>query len=145
MTSTRTRSDALVVMQRMFDEGFSTGDGAVVDELCSPELVEHQFGIAGAGVEAIQHVKDAMRDVHGAMPDIRFTIEDAVESGDTIWVRVRARGTATGPFFGAPSDRPVDFTVIDVARIVDRRIVEHWGVPDRFAVLAQTGVLERLG
>jgi predicted ester cyclase len=27
---------------------------------------------------------------------------------------------------------------------VDGRIVEHWGVPDRFAALAQTGVLDRL-
>jgi predicted ester cyclase len=138
------RSAAYVVLQRMFDEGFATGDGAVVDELCSPELVEHQFGTAGVGPVAIQHVKDAMRDVHGAYPDIRFTIEDAAEAGDTIWVRARGQGTATGPFFGPPSGRRVDFTVIDVARVVDGRIVEHWGVPDRFAVLAQTGVLDRL-
>ena len=138
------RTSAFVVMQRMFDEGFATGDGAVVDELCSPDLVEHQFGLSGAGADAIQHVKDAMRDVHGAFPDIAFTIEDAVESGDTIWVRVRGRGTATGPFFGPPSGRPVDFTVVDIARVVQGRIVEHWGVPDRFAVLAQTGVLGRL-
>jgi predicted ester cyclase len=34
--------------------------------------------------------------------------------------------------------------VVDIARIVDGRIVEHWGVPDRFALLAQTGVLGRL-
>ena len=34
--------------------------------------------------------------------------------------------------------------VIDVCRVVDGRIVEHWGVPDRFAALAQTGVLDRL-
>jgi predicted ester cyclase len=35
--------------------------------------------------------------------------------------------------------------VLDVARVVDGRIVEHWGVPDRFAMLAQTGVLDLLG
>jgi predicted ester cyclase len=34
--------------------------------------------------------------------------------------------------------------VVDIARIVDGRIVEHWGVPDRFALLAQTGILNRL-
>ncbi len=93
----------------------------------------------------MQHVRDAMRDLHGIVPDISFTIEDFVEAGDTIWVRVRAQGTATGPFFGPPSHRPIDFTVFDVARIVDGRIVEHWGVPDRFAMLAQTGILDRLG
>ena len=31
----------------MFDEGFATGNDAIVDELCSPDLVEHQFGLAG--------------------------------------------------------------------------------------------------
>lgn len=106
--------------------------------------MEHQFGLAGGGAEAIAHAKAAIRDVHRAVPGISFTIEDAVESGDVIWVRVRARGTATGPFFGPPSGRPVGFTVIDVARVAGGRITEHWGVPDRFAMLAQTGVLDRL-
>jgi predicted ester cyclase len=138
-------SDAMTVMRRIFDEGFATGEAAAVDELCSADLVEHQFGLAGVGAEAIEHVKQAIRDVHRAVPDIAFTIEDSVERGDTIWVRVRARGTATGPFFGPPSGRPVDITVVDIARVVDGRIVEHWGVPDRFALLAQTGVLGRLG
>jgi predicted ester cyclase len=145
MTVTSTSSDAYTVMRRMFDEGFATGSSDVVDQLCSSELIEHQFGLAGlSSADALQHVKDAIRDVHRAVPDIRFSIEDSVEDGDTIWVRVHAQGTATGPFFGPPSGRPVDFTVIDVARIVDGRIVEHWGVPDRFAMLAQTGVLDRL-
>jgi predicted ester cyclase len=138
-------SPARRVLERMFDEGFSTGDDSVVDELCSPDLVEHQFGLAGTGPEAIAHVKAAIRDVHRAAPDLRFDIEDCVEQGDTVWVRVRARGTADGPFFGPPSHRPLDFTVVDVARVVDGRITEHWGVPDRFAMLAQTGVLDRLG
>ena len=145
MSSTSSdRSPAFLVMQRIFDEGFATGDTAVVDEVCSPDLVEHQFGIAGVGADAVQHVKAAIQDVHRAFPDITFTIEDAAESGDTIWVRVRARGIASGPYFGPPSGNPVDFSVIDIARVVDGRIVEHWGVPDRFAALAQTGVLERL-
>jgi predicted ester cyclase len=131
-------------MRRIFEEGFAVGGASVVDELCSPDLVEHQFGLAGTGAQACEHVKAAIRDVHRAFPGLSFTIEDSVEQGDTIWVRVRARGTASGPFFGPPGNRPIDITVFDVARIVDGRIVEHWGVPDRFALLAQTGVLDRL-
>src|ERR1044072_2417181 len=125
-TTTQSRSAAFDAMRRMFDEGFATGDTAVVDEVCSPDLVEHQFGTAGVGSEAIQHVKAAIRDVHGAFPDVRFTIEDSAESGDTIWVRVHVQGIASGPYFGPPSGRPVDFAVIAVARVVDGRIVEHW-------------------
>src|ERR1700730_12096753 len=143
-TTSQTRSTAYAVMQRIFDEGFATGDGAVADDLCSPDYLDHQFGMAGRGADAIAHVKDAMRDVHRAFPDIKFTIEDAAESGAPSWEGGRGQGTPTGPYFGPPSGRPVDFTVIDVCRVVDGRIVEHWGVPDRFAVLAQTGVLDRL-
>jgi predicted ester cyclase len=142
--STSANPTAYEVLRRMFDEGFATGNETIADELCSPDLVEHQFGLQGQGAEAVANVRAAIRDVNGAFPDIRFTIEDFVEDGDKIWVRARGRGTATGPFFGPPSGRPVDLTVIDVARVVDGRIVEHWGVPDRFAVLAQTGVLDRL-
>ena len=39
----------LEVLRRIFDEGFATGNDAVVDELCSPDLVEHQFGLSGSG------------------------------------------------------------------------------------------------
>jgi predicted ester cyclase len=144
-TTTPTRSAAYRVMKRIFAEGFATGGTAVVDEVCSPDLIEHQFGMAGSEREAIEHVKQAIQEVHTAIPDLSFTIEDAVEDGDTIWVRVTVRGTATGPFFGPASGRSVEITVLDVARVADGRIVEHWGVPDRFALLAQTGVLSRLG
>jgi hypothetical protein len=34
-------------------------------------------------------------------------------------------------------------TVIDVCRFEDGRIVEHWGVPDRFHQMAQLGLLPR--
>lgn len=135
---------AVTLLRRVFDEGFSTGRPEIVDEVCSPDLVEHQFGLAGVGAAACAHVKAAIADVHRALPDVTFVIEDSAMTGDCLWVRVTGRGWATGPFFGAPSGRPVEFTVIDVARIADGRIVEHWGVPDRFALLAQTGVLDRI-
>ncbi len=143
-TSSAEPSAAYRALQRIFDEGFATGNDAIADEVCTPDLVDHQFGTAGRGAEAIAHVKAAIRDVHAAVPDITFSIEDWVQDGDVIWVRVRGRGTATGPYFGPPSGRPVDFTVIDVCRVTGGRIAEHWGVPDRFAMMAQTGVLDRL-
>lgn len=136
--------DEVVIVKRVLDEGFATGNGEVIDEVCSPDMIEHQFGLAGGGAEAIEHLKAAIRDVHGICPDVRYTIEDHAINDDIVWVRVRGVGTATGPFFGPPSGRRLDFTVIDVCRIADGRIVEHWGVPDRFAMLAQAGVLDRL-
>jgi predicted ester cyclase len=139
-----TQSEAFVVLERILQEGFATGRTEIVDEVCSPELIEHQFGLAGDGAAAIAHVKAAIQDVYALMPDIAYTVEDSVTRGDTVWVRGRARGTATGAFFGPPSGAPIDIPLFEVARVVDGLMVEHWGCPDRFALLAQTGALARL-
>jgi predicted ester cyclase len=132
------------LLTRTLDEGFAEGRLEVADEVCSPDLIEHQFGIASRGAEAIEGLKRCMSDVHGMAPDIQYTLEDWTVDDDIVWVRAGGRGTQSGPFFGPPTGRPFELTVIDVARIRDGRIVEHWGVPDRFALLAQTGRLERL-
>lgn len=132
------------LIRRIFEEGFAAGDASVVDQVCSRDLAEHQFGLAGTGAQARENLKAAIRDVREAVPDMSFTIEDCAGHGDTIWVRVRGRGTATGPLFGPPSNKPVDITVFDQARVAGGLIAEHWGVPDRFALLAQTGLLGRL-
>lgn len=131
--------DGTRVLERMLHEGFATGNTDIVDELCAPDLIEHQFGLAGVAEAAIAKVKRAIAEVHRGLPDLVFTVEDAAEAGDTVWVRATATATNTGPFMGPPTGKTVRFTVIDVARIRDGRIVEHWGVPDRFAILMQLG------
>lgn len=138
------RSNPLAVLERILHEGFAAGNPDVVDEVCSPDLIEHQFGLAGTGAEAREHVKAAIRQVHAMMPDIIYTVEDTVTVGDKVWLRGRARATATGAFFGPPSNAPIDIPLFEVARVKNGQIVEHWGCPDRFALLAQTGVLARL-
>lgn len=136
--------ESVNVLRRILFEGFATGNTEIVDELCSPDLVEHQFGLDGSGAEAIEHVKEAIRQVHEAMPDISYELQDWATRGTTGWVRFYGRGTNTGPFFGPPSGKHIELTVIDIATVEDGKMTEHWGVPDRFSLLQQTGVLRRL-
>jgi predicted ester cyclase len=42
---------------------------------------------------------------------------------------------------GPPNGKPIKVTVMDILRLKNGKVVEHWGVPDRFAVLAQIGIL----
>ncbi|MFF2632782.1 ester cyclase [Microbacterium sp. NPDC058021] len=145
MDATRTQSTALQVLERMLHEGFAAGNQDIVDELCSPDLIEHQFGLSGTGADAIAKVKRGIADVHRAMPDLRFTVADWAEHDDIVWVRAEGTATNTGPFLGPPTGRPVSFTVIDIARVHEGRIVEHWGVPDRFEILVRLGRLTPAG
>jgi predicted ester cyclase len=137
-------SSAEHVVRRLIDEGFSEGRLEVCDELIDEDLVEHQdFGPGhAAGAEGVKAVIASLRR---GFSDFRLTIDDLVVAGDVVWTRNIATGTHDGPFMGtAPTGTQIRVDVFDVLRVVDGRIVEHWGVPDRFAVLAQTGVLARL-
>jgi len=125
------------VLRRVIEEGFNKGNFAALDSLIAPNYVEHQFGLK----TTLQGFKDDIRFLRTAFPDLHLSIEDEVADGDKVWIRMTAQGTNLGPFMGPPTLKPMTITVIDVCRFEDGKIVEHWGVPDRFAVMAQLGLL----
>ena len=117
MNKTQTAPESVRILERMLHEGFAAGNTGIVDELCSPNLVEHQFGFAGTGPDAIEKVKQGIADVHRGMPDLRFSVENWAENGDIAWIQAVGEGTNTGPFMGPPTGKPVRLTVIDIARM----------------------------
>jgi predicted ester cyclase len=128
----------VAAFRRLLEVGFGAGDVAVVDEVVSADCVEHQFGIDPPNREG---VKRAIAFLHRLAPDFRTHVEATTVDGDLVWGRMTSRGTHTGPGLGAPTGRAFEVTVIDICRFRDGRVVEHWGVADRFAQLHQLGLL----
>jgi predicted ester cyclase len=131
------------IFRRLIEEGFNRGDLSVADAVTSPDLAEHQeFGPDHApGAEGVRAVISSLRR---AFSDFHLEIEDTAVSGDAVWARLTATGTHDGPFMGhPPTGRQMRATVFDVVRVVDGRMVEHWGVPDRLSVLYQLGIVPR--
>ena len=135
-------SDPATVVRLLIEEGFNRGNLDLVDEIVSPELVEHQnFGpnhAAGAdGVKAV------IASLHRAFSDFHLQIDDLAVQGDTVWLRMTGTGTNDGSFMGnAPTGRPMRTDVFDALRVEDGLIVEHWGVPDRLGTLFQLGLAQ---
>lgn len=67
------------------------------------------------------------------VPDFTVTALQSIESGEWVAHRYRITGTHTGDFFGrAPTGEPFDVTGMDMVRVVDGRLVEHWVVAEPF-------------
>ena len=69
-----------------------------------------------------------------------MTVEDLVSSPDgaIVWGRLTARGTHRGRFGPVPpTGRRFEITVVDIMHFRDGKIIEHWGVADRFALMQQ--------
>ena len=116
------------------ERGFSQGDLTVADEVCAEKLVEHEY-LAKTDVPGPQILKAQIEDARHSIKDLKLTIEAIVETNDTVWARSRGTGV------DRRSGKPVAIDVVDICRFADGKLVEHWGVPDRFALLHQVGAL----
>ena len=76
-----------------------------------------------------------------AVPDFRYELIRILADGDRVWVHARTLGTHTGgEWLGvAPRGRRLDFEVVDMFRLRDGRIAEHWDVADTHAFFSQLG------
>jgi predicted ester cyclase len=126
------------VFRTVIELGFGKGDLAAIDAVVAPDFIEHQRG-ARSGAESL---KGMIRHLRGWLPDLTMTIEDLVVSGDKAWGRIVARSTHTETIMGrAPTGNPIRVDIIDIMRVVDGKLVEHWGVPDQLALMEQIGVI----
>lgn len=128
---------------RLINEAFNAGDLAVLEDLVSPDFVEHQFESPRhpAQVTGPAGVARIISELRAGADDFHLTIEDFSVTGDTVWARLRGTGTDTGGQLGRPpTGKPFAITVIDIARFLDGQMVEHWGVPDRLGLLLQLGL-----
>ena len=126
------------IFRRVIEEGFNKGNLAALDECFPPSYTEHQFDLPATLAE----FKGTIGYLRDTFAPFSLTIEDMVADGDKVWARMTGRGTDSKGIMGRPpTGRSFAITVIDVCRFEQARIVEHWGVPDRFHQLAQLGLL----
>jgi predicted ester cyclase len=128
------------IVRRFVDEYQTGADDRALAELMDPNVVDHSRppGVA-LGAEGVQQQFDTFR---AAFADFRAEILDQIAEGDKVVTRKVFRGTHAGEFQGIePTNREVEIHVIDIVRVIDGRIVEHWNCVDRLGLLAQLGAL----
>jgi steroid delta-isomerase-like uncharacterized protein len=77
-----------------------------------------------------------------AFPDSRVTIDDMIAEGDQVVTKKTFTGTHTGDFAGIPSTgQTVTLQFVDIMRVRDGKIVEHWNCIDQLSFMQQLGVI----
>ena len=128
------------VFRRVVEEGFSKGNLDALNDCFPPTYAEHQFDLR----PTLEELKGSIGYLRDTFAPFSLTIEDMVADGDKVWARLTGRGTDSKGIMGRPpTGRSFAITVMDVCRFENGKIVEHWGVPDRFHQLAQLGLLPR--
>jgi predicted ester cyclase len=75
-----------------------------------------------------------------AFPDFRAEIHWQLADGDRVITFKTYHGTHEGPFYGiSPSHRKIQFETVDVMRVQNGKITDHWGVANLLSLMQQIG------
>jgi steroid delta-isomerase-like uncharacterized protein len=127
------------IVARFYETALNAGDVTVLEELASPDYEEHDpIPDQGTGRDGL---RDRVRMIVDAFGQ-RFTVEDVIAEGDRVVVRWTGSGTHVGEFMGIPpTGRSFTISGIDIYRMADGKMAEHWHVVDQLALLGQLGLL----
>jgi steroid delta-isomerase-like uncharacterized protein len=86
--------------------------------------------------------KDFFADWFKAVPDWQYSVSKIVAEGDTVWVYGTYSGTQKGDWLGIPAtNKHYSITAVDIFRIQDGKLAEHWDVIDVYGLFKQLGVI----
>jgi steroid delta-isomerase-like uncharacterized protein len=77
-----------------------------------------------------------------AFPDSRVTIDDMIAEGDRVATKKTFTGTHSAEGIGIPpTGNRVAIQYVDILRLRDGRIIEHWLSMDQLSFMQQLGVI----
>jgi steroid delta-isomerase-like uncharacterized protein len=131
------------VIRRYYDEVLNEGNLDILTDLAVMDYDEHDpLPGQATGLEGLRQRVAMLR---GAFHP-HFTIEDMIAEADEVAVRWTNRGVHVGEFAGMPpSGKSYTIAGIDIHRLRDGKMVEHWHVIDLLGQLQQLGFLPAPG
>jgi steroid delta-isomerase-like uncharacterized protein len=130
---------------RRWIEAYNERDLQSEAEVLASNYVAHVPAAPGPleGLEAWRQFSGSFAE---AFPDIRLTVEEIFSEGDLVAARVAFRGTHRGEFQGIPpTGKEVAFTSIEVNRVRDGKVEEHWVELDLLGLMQQLGAIPEPG
>ena len=124
----------------------------LVETLCKTVFQEHDFSKLDVIMrdDYIQHNEDVPQGKAGfiqffeqmfkAMPDFNYTVKRIIAEGDTVMLYATVTATHQGEWLGnPPTGNKLNFDTVDIFRIEDGKIAEHWDVADTLKLFTQVG------
>jgi steroid delta-isomerase-like uncharacterized protein len=130
------------IVETYFNKVWNNGNIDVLDDLLSADYVNHTPSTANPpkGPDGLKPIVFAIRR---AFPDLHYEIKDLIATKDKVVARVIMSGTQTDSLFGLPpTGLKVVVNQINIEKIEDGKIAEHWRVTDELTMMKQQGFIE---
>jgi steroid delta-isomerase-like uncharacterized protein len=134
------KSENKIWVEQFYSEFMNKGNLKLLDKLVADDYVEHEpipeFELNKKGLH------DYFKMMFIAFPDFRADIDFMIEEGNRVVVYLTYKGTHKGNYMGLKgSGKKIEFKAVDIIRVKDGKMTEHWGVLDVLGMLEQLGMV----
>jgi predicted SnoaL-like aldol condensation-catalyzing enzyme len=130
------------VIRDFYGKVFGKHDLTVLDQFMYDDYIQHNPDVPqGKAGFAEFH-----RGFFAAFPDSCASINRVVAEGDMVFVYNTVTGTHLGQGFlgNPPTGNKVKYDVVDMFRLRDGKLCEHWDVADTMALFSQVGAITKV-
>ncbi len=130
------------IVREFYDAVFRKRDLSAVDRFMHDDYIQHNPDTKQGKAGFIEFHKGFF----AAIPDFGASINEIVADGDLVYVYNTITGTHTGEGFLdlPPTGNKVNFDTVDMFRLRDGKLCEHWDVADTRALFTQVGAIREV-
>ena len=119
---------------------FQDHDFSQLDKIMKDDYIQHNDDVPQGKIGFINFFKQMFK----AMPDFRYTMKKIVAEGDIVMLYSTTTATHRGEWLGnPPTGNKLNFDVVDIFRIENGQIAEHWDVADTLKLFTQVGKIKQ--
>jgi len=139
-SSAQAQIDNTKWVKHFYNEVLNNGNLELIDNLVSDTYQEHE------PLPGFESNKEGLREFFAMMlnafPDLHNKIEFTVTQGDKVVSYITLSGTHKDTYMGVPATgNEFEMTVVDIIKVVDGKMTDHWGVGDYMTMMVQLGII----
>lgn len=110
-------------------KAIETGDSATLHKYIADDAVDHGAGENGADVKGPDIVK-ALLEAHTNIENLKIEVLQDAANNDHVFSLTHMTGTVVKPIWGMPAGMKIDSKSVDLVKVKDTKMIEHWGFMD---------------
>lgn len=138
------------ICREVYEVGFGR-DVNALDALIAPEgMISHGNPSPGGSTQtqaqlqgervSVEELKETFQMFQGGFDAFAIEVDHAVGEGDLVAIHGRLTARHVRPFMGLPPNgRTIQLMLLELMRVENGRVVEHWGIFDRASLRYQMG------
>jgi steroid delta-isomerase-like uncharacterized protein len=113
-----------------------TGDAETINSLIADDVVDH-MGPDGKEIKGGDKLRPMLIDMHNHMKDLKFEVITTSANMDYVFTLSKISGTALDTSMGMPTGTVMNEDVVDLVKIKEGKVTEHWSYVDPAAMMKQ--------